>query len=485
VAYVSICAIVKNESRYIGEWLSYHYAIGVEKFVIFHNSSTDSTLDVIRDWPKSHEAVQIIDWPYDAPQVSAYREMLKNHRHVSEWCAFIDVDEFLALRGSGSLHDVLRGVPEDCGGLFVHWMFYGSAGHTLRQPGLVTETFTRRGPENFGPNRNGKSIVRLAAATDLISPHVIGSRLRVVNTRGEDIEQHNRGIQDVACHDRLVLNHYFTKSLEEWRVRRALGRPALPKSHPDSIRSEDQFRSHDVNAIVDTTAAEMMQRAREMFPGYSMSPPKDAQPAAVKPAEPSIAATTDDDDAFDEAAIAVQPWLSRSPAILARQAKLQALLSRRAGARFASGAFVASDAKVFTQQLLMGEGSWIASGAIVRGNVEIGANSSINAYCHIAGNVKIGNGCRIGSLTSIYGFAHGTARTDIPMMSQPVSSLGVVLHDDVMVGGNVVIMDGVEIGAHSIIVAGAMVTQSCPPYSVVAGNPAQVIGNRLDDAPES
>jgi acetyltransferase-like isoleucine patch superfamily enzyme len=485
VAYVSICAIVKNESCYIAEWLSYHYAIGVRKFVIFHNSSTDNTLEVIHNWPKSSEAVQVIEWPYDAPQVSAYREMLKNYRHVSEWCAFIDVDEFLVPNEPRSLLDTLYALPWDCGGLFVHWLFFGSSGHVERQPGLVTETFTRRAPENFGPNRNGKTIVRLNAATDLISPHVIGSRLRIINTRGDDIEQYNGGLQETACHEHLSLNHYFTKSLEEWRVRRALGRPALPKSHPDSIRSEGQFQTHDVNDLIDDRAALMTRNAREMFAGYSLDAASASAaavasvpvPVPVPAPEPTLSA---EDAAYDDAAVAAQPWLPKSPAILARQVQLQALLARRAGAKFAAGTYVAPDAGIFTHELSLGEGSWIASGAIVRGNVQIGANSSVNAYCQIAGNVKIGNGCRIGALTSIYGFAHGTTRTDIPIMSQPMTSLGVVLQDDVLVGGNVVILDGVEIGAHSVILAGAIVSENCPAYSVVGGNPAQIIENRND-----
>jgi acetyltransferase-like isoleucine patch superfamily enzyme/predicted O-methyltransferase YrrM len=185
------------------------------------------------------------------------------------------------------------------------------------------------------------------------------------------------------------------------------------------------------------------------------------------------------DDGFDAIATAAQPWLPKSPAEALRQAALQALLAKRAGAKFGRDAYVAPDARVLTQRFVLGDKAWVASGAIIRGNVEIGAESSVNAYAHIAGTVKIGRGCRIAGLASIYGFNHGIERTDIPVMYQPITSTGVVLHDDVWVGANAVILDGVEIGAHCVVAAGAVVTKSFPAYKIIGGNPARVIRDRV------
>lgn len=52
----------------------------------------------------------------------------------------------------------------------------------------------------------------------------------------------------------------------------------------------------------------------------------------------------------------------------------------------------------------------------------------------------------------------------------------VVIEDGVFIGVNSVILPGVTIGKNSIVSAGSVVTKDVPPHSVVAGNPARVIG---------
>lgn len=57
----------------------------------------------------------------------------------------------------------------------------------------------------------------------------------------------------------------------------------------------------------------------------------------------------------------------------------------------------------------------------------------------------------------------------------------VVIEDDVWAGANVTILKGVTIGHGSVIAAGAVVTKSCPPYSVIGGIPARVLKMRFTE----
>lgn len=183
-------------------------------------------------------------------------------------------------------------------------------------------------------------------------------------------------------------------------------------------------------------------------------------------------------EAYNLQAEYTQPWLAHSEASKAQQKIIQELLASVAGAEFGRDCFVAADAKVFTNKLFLGDRSWIASGAIVRGRVHIDADCSVNAYAHIAGQVSIGRGCRIASLASLYGFNHGISRTDIFIKDQPGTYKGIILQEDIWVGANAVILDGVEIGAHSVVAAGAVVTKSFDEYQIIAGNPARAIADR-------
>ena len=57
----------------------------------------------------------------------------------------------------------------------------------------------------------------------------------------------------------------------------------------------------------------------------------------------------------------------------------------------------------------------------------------------------------------------------------------VVIEDDVWCGANVTILKGVTIGHGSVVAAGAVVTKSCPPYSIIGGIPAKLIKMRFTD----
>lgn len=57
----------------------------------------------------------------------------------------------------------------------------------------------------------------------------------------------------------------------------------------------------------------------------------------------------------------------------------------------------------------------------------------------------------------------------------------VIIEDDVWRGANVTILKGVRIGKGSIVAAGAVVTKSFPPYSIIGGVPAKLIKKRFHD----
>ncbi len=189
-----------------------------------------------------------------------------------------------------------------------------------------------------------------------------------------------------------------------------------------------------------------------------------------------------DAEAHRKARIAVLSW-ERTDADIAdpvHRARI-ADLARHAGAQIAATAFIAPGAAVFTERLVLGERSWIAANAIVRGDVAFGDDCTINAYACISGQVRCGNGVRIASHVSIVGFNHGFEDSDRPIHEQGLTSVGIDIGNDVWIGANAVIVDGVNIGRGAVIAAGAVVTRDVPPLAIVAGVPAKVIRRRGEE----
>jgi len=114
------------------------------------------------------------------------------------------------------------------------------------------------------------------------------------------------------------------------------------------------------------------------------------------------------------------------------------------------------------------------------GRIEIGDRCSINPNCCIYGHggLKIGNYVRIAAGTIIIPANHGFEQIDIPICDQPLTKKGIVIEDDVWIGANCVITDGVVIGKGAIIGAGSVVTKDVEPYSIVGGVPARLIKKR-------
>jgi acetyltransferase-like isoleucine patch superfamily enzyme len=176
-----------------------------------------------------------------------------------------------------------------------------------------------------------------------------------------------------------------------------------------------------------------------------------------------------------------EPWIAAyAPEQSAEQAARLAALAQRPGYHLHPRCYVAPDAHVVAERLRVGEQSTIAAGCVIRGDVEIGAHASLNAGAATIGRVRIGNLVRIAAYAVLVGENHGIDDLEVPIAAQPLRSDGVVVEDDVWIGANVTIVDGVTVGAHSVVAAGAVVTRDVAPWSVVAGVPARTVRDRRD-----
>lgn len=111
------------------------------------------------------------------------------------------------------------------------------------------------------------------------------------------------------------------------------------------------------------------------------------------------------------------------------------------------------------------------------GYIRMGKECSLNPYSiiHGEGGVVLGDYVRIGSHVNFVSSSHVFDDIEVPIHLQGATSKGIVVEDDVWIGGGSTILDGVRVGRGSIIGAGSVVNKDVLPYSIVGGVPAKLI----------
>uniref|UniRef100_UPI002ECFB276 2,3,4,5-tetrahydropyridine-2,6-dicarboxylate N-acetyltransferase n=1 Tax=Tepidibacter aestuarii TaxID=2925782 RepID=UPI002ECFB276 len=132
----------------------------------------------------------------------------------------------------------------------------------------------------------------------------------------------------------------------------------------------------------------------------------------------------------------------------------------------------------------------IEPGAVIRDMVSIGKNAVIMMGAVLNIGAEIGEGTMI-DMNAVVG-ARGTIGKNVHLgagavvagVLEPPSATPVIIGDDVVIGANAVILEGVKIGKEAVVAAGAVVTSDVPEGAVVAGSPAKIVKMKDDKTKE-
>ncbi|MFD7521258.1 2,3,4,5-tetrahydropyridine-2,6-dicarboxylate N-acetyltransferase [Paenibacillus chitinolyticus] len=127
---------------------------------------------------------------------------------------------------------------------------------------------------------------------------------------------------------------------------------------------------------------------------------------------------------------------------------------------------------IIRDKVSIGNNAVIMMGAVINIGASIGEGTMIDMNAILGGRAQIGNMCHIGAGAVVAG------------VIEPPSAQPCVVEDDVLIGANAVILEGVRIGQGSVVAAGAVVVEDVPEFTVVAGTPARVI-KKVDDKTKS
>lgn len=256
---LAIVTIVKNESEYIKEWIEYHKLVGFSKFYIFDNDSTDN-LDNVLD-PYINDGTVVLNKILgQGKQLDAIEQGIQLAKNTSKWLAIVDVDEFIVPLNGYTISGILNSKKSN--GLLIGWMIYGS-NHLLKKPkGLVIENFTKHADYNFIADY--KMIVNPRKVLKVIHPHWIQVLGKIRNENGKRIHQYpyvNVDWQLPASMKKIRINHYYSKSLEEFQSKAHRG---FADGAQRGMRNINDFKEHDQNEVEDNVMEKYIRKLRDI-----------------------------------------------------------------------------------------------------------------------------------------------------------------------------------------------------------------------------
>lgn len=118
---------------------------------------------------------------------------------------------------------------------------------------------------------------------------------------------------------------------------------------------------------------------------------------------------------------------------------------------------------IIREQVEIGNAAVIMMGAIINIGAVIGDGTMIDMGAVLGGRATVGKRCHVGAGAVLAG------------VIEPASATPVIVEDDVLIGANAVVIEGVRIGEGAVVAAGSIVIEDVPAGAVVAGVPARII----------
>lgn len=265
----AVCAVARNETPYLVEWVAYQRLMGASTILIYDNGHDDRGSALLKNLDRSG-IITRAEWygPFSkGPQLPAYEDALARLRGKIEWALFTDLDEFVVPTQADNLLEIFSSAQK-ADAIWFPWLIFGSGGQEEYRHGPMMERFTRRQSVDYETVTPVKSAVRpnqtIRAgihvhdiATDAYE-NPLGERDFITNRINE-----RRASQPARGYDVARVHHYMTKSRQEWGNKVARGKADRGPEDPDRKRDMNEFTLWDRNEVFDDSALRFLPRLRE------------------------------------------------------------------------------------------------------------------------------------------------------------------------------------------------------------------------------
>lgn len=207
-----ILSIIKNEHKYLEEWIQYHINLGINKIYLFEDIDSESHLEITKKY-KEVSLLSVLDLYTEKEDIIDKRRQgkflqviflkkafiyIKNIEN-SGWCFVIDTDEFVALNDNNTLSTVLE-FYKTCKLVVLKWKNYGASGY-IKSPGESVKYYTKECcilEKDSLRYTNNKIAYNLNSGINLRYHHATKNQYRIYLS------------------DKIYIKHYITKSWEDY-----------------------------------------------------------------------------------------------------------------------------------------------------------------------------------------------------------------------------------------------------------------------------
>lgn len=257
---LAFCIIIKNEHYYIEEWLEHHFKLGADRIFVFDNDE-NSHREIVKPWIETGQVIHLRWLPIYFKQITAYECCLQGWGREFDWIAFIDTDEFIM--PTNGLKDYLA-ANKDCPAIRLKWRLYGANGHVARPLGGVVDNYTKScGPVPTIFTMPFKTILNTRFAPDCIF---------TVNQI-----THYQAKENAS----YWINHYITKSWEDWKARLKRGQVSGGQPPGDFFDYNPEMEPQKIILLDSIPKGESMPEEKRNLPSTFYAQMKQENPDSV------------------------------------------------------------------------------------------------------------------------------------------------------------------------------------------------------------
>ena len=231
---ICICAIIKNENDYLEEWIEWHLKLGFSEIYLYEDYDSNSHKEITDKYENVHLS-QVKDVGLvqnnDMRQQTLYQWFCENYKDKMDWCAFIDIDEFVILDGITLEELCSKFNDSEFNAFALWWKMFNANGCIRKSSKKVMERFTKS-IDNCLAEASSlfmyKSFINMHKDVLWEHVHKVTKTCDVENNRIDYNPKLNKTIYKYAW-----INHYFTKSYEEYKLRLKRGNITLGLRHKE------------------------------------------------------------------------------------------------------------------------------------------------------------------------------------------------------------------------------------------------------------